>query len=249
MNFAPYQSAVGCTRYGPAGPEAFMVYMEDRFPYQTSMGICACRFTGTGSWSHHAECRAYDQGIPTNPDGSARRDLGMPIIELVGAHGARLGIDHIIYDRTIWSAVGPDGRPYTGESPHRNHIHWGFTRASATNLTYGTLREVLEGGDELLPLRKGDKKEDVRLLQIRLNKAYGTGLSLDADYGASTVAAVKAHIVRYTGASDLQHGEVVVASMWDGLLGDLILKQSPTQGIDEATVRSLINRSRIRAPS
>ena len=144
FNWALYRSATGCTRYGPAGPQAFLLYVTDRFDFAYSLGICNCRpVFGGGSWSHHAECRANDIGIPTNPDGSAKAELGMQVIDLIGPHGDDLGFDHSIYNREIWSRRTPDGRYYTGRHPHKNHIHNGQTRNAAANLTYGTLVAVL----------------------------------------------------------------------------------------------------------
>lgn len=156
FTFATYQSATGCTKYGPAGCQALLTYLEDRFPYQFSMGICNCRSArGTTSWSHHAECRAYDEGIPTQSNGRARPELGMPIINLLGPKGRQIGIDHMIYNRRIWSAKSPGGRYYSGVHPHYDHIHIGLTRNAGRNLTYGTLVSLLgpasaTGGEELV---------------------------------------------------------------------------------------------------
>ena len=149
-NWAVYQSATGCHRYGPAGPQAVLLYLEDRFPGQTSLGICNCRLTNGGSsWSHHAECRAYDEGF----DVFVGQTIGIETLELFGPHGACLGFDHMIMnhkpgasgrgDPRIYSDRSPQGRVYTGAHPHKNHDHIGLTRNAAANLTYATLVDVL----------------------------------------------------------------------------------------------------------
>ena len=154
-NWMPYDPADGCTPHS-AGAKALAAYLEDRFPYQYSGGICNCRNVNGGStWSHHAECRAYDCMIPT--DGGAYIPAhGDPIIELLGPHGFRLGLDHFILNRIIYSATSPDGRYYSGRHPHYNHAHIGLNTLGATNLTYATLVAVLgdpndTGDNDMLP--------------------------------------------------------------------------------------------------
>lgn len=147
--WAPYERATGCTKYGPTGAEAMMVYLEDWFPGQTSFGICNCRaISGTSSWSHHAECRAYDEGFVV----FTGQTIGILTLYLLGPHGARLGIDHLIMnhqpgaadrgDPRVYSARSPQGRTYTGAHPHKNHNHIGLTRNAGRRLTYATLVAV-----------------------------------------------------------------------------------------------------------
>jgi hypothetical protein len=192
--FATYQSATGCTKYGPAGAQAFLTYLEARFSYQTSMGIINCRaVAGSSSYSHHAEARAYDMGIPTN-GGKARPELGMPPLDLVLPHGKRLGIDHAIYNRRIYSATAPAGRAYTGVHPHYDHIHWGLTRTAGRNLTYATLVSVLGpvtagGMDDVIT--RASRGGEVIDLQHELNRmGLATPLLvLDGIPGDATFAA------------------------------------------------------------
>jgi hypothetical protein len=150
FNWATYQSATGCTRYGPAGAQALQTYLEDWFSAQTSLGICNCRVvSGSASYSHHAECRAYDEGHAVSVAGG---QLAVATLNLLGPHGARLGIDHFIVnhnptgagrgDPRIYSASSPNGRVYTGTHPHKDHNHIGLTRNAGRNLTYATLVAV-----------------------------------------------------------------------------------------------------------
>ncbi len=149
-NWSSYQSATGCTRYGPAGAQALLTYLEDMFPGQVSMGICNCRSVrGGSSYSHHAECRAYDEGFAV----FVGQTIGIKTLELIGPHGAAIGCDHMIMnhqpgasgrgDPRIYSARSPQGRVYTGSHAHKNHDHIGLTRNSGLHLTYATLVSVL----------------------------------------------------------------------------------------------------------
>lgn len=163
-NWSSYQSATGCTKYGPAGAQALLTYLEDRFPGQVSMGICNCRTVrGGASYSHHAECRAYDEGFSV----FVGQTIGIKTLELVGPHGAAIGCDHMIMnhqpgssgrgDPRIYSARSPQGRVYTGSHAHKNHNHIGLTRNSGLHLTYATLVSVLgpaipEEGDDGMSL-------------------------------------------------------------------------------------------------
>lgn len=181
-NWAPYVSASGCTQYGPAGAMALMVYLEDWFPGQVSMGICNCRqVVGGGSYSHHAECRAYDEGHAVSVVGG---QIAVATLNLLGPHGSRLGIDHFICnhnptgagrgDPRIYSQSAPQGRVYTGTHPHKDHNHIGLTRAAGRNLTYGTLVAVAGAPGGSVP--GGSWKEgDVQALRNQVAEAGNKG--------------------------------------------------------------------------
>lgn len=236
-----------------------MVYLEDMFPGQVSMGICNCRdIAGGSSWSHHAECRAYDEGFAV----FTGQTIGIRTLELLGPHGARLGIDHMILnhdpgasdrgDPRVYSARSPQGRTYTGSHPHKNHNHIGLTRNAGRLLTYATLVDVLgdpsdqtKETEDMLPLQFGHgypvqpdgsklagdhshRIEDVRALQDLLNLAYGTGLKLDGLYGPATATAVENHIGRYTGYSYGQQGFWVGGNQWGNLIRDVALTTRAT---------------------
>ncbi len=201
-NWGGYSAPTSCTPPIPQGAKSLLAYLEDSFWYVNSLGICNCRnSTGGSGLSHHANCRALDAGIPTGPGGSYLPQYGDPLIELLGPHGRELGLDHLILNRTIYSARSPDGRYYSGTHPHYNHAHIGFTEVGAINLNYASLVAILgepAGGDDMafLPLKDGDglsrgrpeRREDVYLLQSMLGF---TGSGLDGRYGAGTAAKVK----------------------------------------------------------
>jgi hypothetical protein len=45
-------------------------------------------------------------------------------------------LDHVIWNRQIWSSARGGPRPYTGVSPHTDHVHVAFTRAGSQNTTF-----------------------------------------------------------------------------------------------------------------
>lgn len=187
-NFAPYKSATHCVGSARPGTVALGAYLEDNFPKTYVMNIYSCReiFGGSG-YSHHAEGRADDHGVPTTPSGGAITSIGMPIIELIGPHGRALGIDHMIYNRKIWTAAAPSGKYYSGKHPHRDHWHIGLTRTAAELLNLTTIKHIVEGstppapeppgplppsGDIMLPFKKDDRSEDIRWFKDRMNETF-----------------------------------------------------------------------------
>lgn len=195
-SWGAYSAPTSCTPATPQGAKALAAYLEDYFPYQFSLGICNCRpVRGGTTMSHHGPCRAYDCGIPTGAGGAYIPAMGDPIVRLLGPHGRRLGLDHLILNRRIYSAKSPDGRAYTGVHPHYNHAHIGLTRAGAVNLNYATLAAVLGepvGGQP--PTDPGDNNVEkvYKDLQQGLKDAgYYTG-AIDGLWGPNSKAAYSA---------------------------------------------------------
>ncbi len=110
----------------------------------------------------------------------------------------------------------------------KDYMHWEIDVAPsdlATGINWKTVPGgILGGEDNMLPLKLGDKNEDVRLLQDRLNETFDTDLVLDADYGPATMSAAATHLGKYTNETAGKEGKKVNANMWNGLLRDFILK-------------------------
>lgn len=174
MNWAtPYESASRCTGTARPGARALLAWAlevyRDRGAY--SLGIYNCRTVRGGSTtSLHGEGRAVDLGLPLGPDGRGT-PLGRAIVAQLGAHGARLGVQAIVYDRTVWSAKSPAGRPYGGTHPHYDHLHIELTRQAADRLTLATFRAVLgtAAEEDDMPVTAPD---DVRYYQRILAGTY-----------------------------------------------------------------------------
>lgn len=239
-NWAPYQPATYCYGEARKGTIYLGVFLEDKFPSTYVGNIYSCRdIVGGSSLSHHAEGRADDHMVPQSKpaDGIS---VGRKILELIGPHGKDLGIDHVIVnfapwlsgrgDPRIFNATHPDGRVYKGEHPHKDHNHIGMTRWGATYMTLNKIKAIVggmppppepTGGDELLPLKSGERREDVRMLKDRLNETFNAGLDISGDngdlYDADTVTAVKTHMGAWSGHPEAKVGRWVVANQWNRL--------------------------------
>lgn len=141
--WAPWERAVECTDGPEPGARALLAWLYEEYrPPGTSLGIYNCRdVRGSTTTSTHGEGRAVDFGLPVvNGRG---HPLGREIVDRIGPHGARLGVQAIVFDRTIWSAVSPDGRRYDGAHPHYDHLHIELTREAGRSMTLTTFRYVL----------------------------------------------------------------------------------------------------------
>jgi len=193
MNFAGWQGAGPCARGPQPGAVALRNFMLGRYPEARDGGIYNCRSVrGSSVPSIHGEGRAWDMMLPVVAGRGHPR--GHEAVRELGAHGRRLGIQTIIFDRTIWSARSPSGRPYTGVHPHYDHLHIELTREAGRTLTGPQIAVVL-GGHVPAPvsrvrrpvLRQGARGEDVRVLQRNLG-----GLAADGIFGPKTTQAVRA---------------------------------------------------------
>lgn len=209
MRWAAYQGATNCTG-GPApGAVHLLAWLRETYPSAVSMGIYNCRTVRGGtSTSLHGEGRAVDLD-PDGRRGASGFAAGRSIVARLGAEGQRLGVQAVIYNRTIWSRVAPDGRPYKGVHPHDDHLHIELTRAAGANLTLATLRAVLGRSeeDDVYVVRYGQADERVKRAQVVLRAAgekAGLGdllprFGADGGYGDETADAVNRMAARMKG--------------------------------------------------
>lgn len=143
MRFAGWQKATGCTSGPEPGARALADWLLEAYPIGWSGGIFNCRkVRGSSQPSIHGEGRAFDLMLPV-VDGRGH-PVGHEIVRRLGKVGLELGLQCIIFDRTIWSARSPQGRPYTGVHPHFDHLHLELTREAGRTLTRATLGRLLE---------------------------------------------------------------------------------------------------------
>lgn len=109
------------------------------------------------------------------------------------------------------------------------------------------IRAALKEDDPMLPIEKGDPRDEVvRALKQLLNDTYGTRLNVASPlYDTATVAAVKQHLGRYTGNTDGRNGEWVGGVQWARMLADLAKKNSGSGGVSEAQVKQMIAATRL----
>jgi len=196
-----WQGANVCTDGPTPGARALLAYWLEAYrPPGSSLGIYNCRTVRGGSTtSLHGEGRAVDLGVPVT---AAGHEAMRRFLRTLAPHAYRLGIQLVIFDRTIWSARRrPTGEPYTGVHPHRDHAHVELTWNAARGLTLATLRAVLgptSEEDDVYVVRNGARGDRVRRAQVVLQAAgekAGMGNLLprfgtDGHYGAETAAAV-----------------------------------------------------------
>jgi hypothetical protein len=193
MNWANYNSAsAGCTGGPSKGAIALRDFLLSEYSIASSGGIYNCRnVRGRTTPSIHGEGRAWDMMLPVRA--GRGNPVGHDVVRRLGAHGRALGIQSIIFDRTIWSSRSPSGRAYTGAHPHYDHLHIELTLDAATKLTVARLRAVLgtkPAVSVVKParpvLRQGDRGEHVKVLQRNLG-----GLTADGIFGPKTTDAVR----------------------------------------------------------
>jgi hypothetical protein len=107
-------------------------------------GAGILRGCAVGGTSEHKEGRAYDWMLDANRTADrAKADELLSWLLATDEYGnrhamaRRLGITYIIWDRQMWAVWRPnDGwQPYTGASPHTDHIHFSFGWAGARQQT------------------------------------------------------------------------------------------------------------------
>lgn len=98
--------------------------------------IYNCRPVRGGSGlSLHSEGRAVDIFIPTRA-GAADNARGDTIANWLAENAEYIGIQMIIWDRTIWrTSRTPHSRCYGGSHPHHDHVHVELTREAAAGDT------------------------------------------------------------------------------------------------------------------
>lgn len=177
--FPAWEQPTHCTSGPQPGALALARWIIEEFGDQGcfNLGIYNCRsIRGGTTTSAHGEGRAFDAGFPVgDPDGNE-------LVKLLLKAPGRLGIQAIIYERTIYSALSPKGRPYNGVNPHLDHLHIELTRESAAKLTYATVDHVLTARmvGRIKPgtrvLFEGMQGTDVRWLQRKLNMENPDGV-------------------------------------------------------------------------
>ena len=148
-----YQRAtrcVGSERPGARALQDFLLAEIDKLEGAETVdsGIYNCRKIRGSKirYSVHAEGRAGDVGVRT-PEGMwPTKEIKEPGIRqwcnrLID-HAAELGITYVIYARQSRKPY-EDWKPYSGTSPHFDHIHWEMSREAAEAVTPDLVRRVL----------------------------------------------------------------------------------------------------------
>lgn len=136
------EPAEGCGTGPSPGAEILAAALMDMAaPVAVGVDIFDCRYVGgsTSTWSLHAEGRAIDIDIRTDPGayGGANNLEGDLLANWLVENAHALGIMKVVWDRTSWRANGsaPSGECSTGVNPHHDHIHVELSWAAADALT------------------------------------------------------------------------------------------------------------------
>lgn len=123
-----YQPQVSCDPTEKPGTAALRDLLRRSYGTANSGGIA--RACGQGGTSEHKEGRAYDWMLnAANPADKAIADsflawLVGPDAQGVAAGNAhRLGVQYVIWNRQTWQSWTGSWKPYTGSSPHTDHVH------------------------------------------------------------------------------------------------------------------------------
>ena len=157
----PYQGQKVCEPTAKAGVLAFAQLMTSHYKVGTSAyGIVRSCNSGI---TEHSEGRAWDWMLNAgNPQQKAVADavtawLSAPDAQgRPGAMARRFGIMYIIWNKRMWRAYDParGWAPYTGSSPHTDHIHFSFTWDGAykrTSWWTGRAVTTIDPGPKLTP--------------------------------------------------------------------------------------------------
>ncbi len=137
----PYVGQAGCDPVAKPGVSSFSSLLLTTYRDTSTLGIV--RDCGVGGASEHKEGRAFDWGASADdPEQAAEveallswllaSDDGEPAVR-----ARRFGIMYIIWDRRIWRAYDPSAgwQPYSGRSPHTDHVHFSFGWNGASRST------------------------------------------------------------------------------------------------------------------
>ena len=82
-----------------------------------------------GGPSDHAWGGAAD--IYLNSNDATHHQVADAMFDMFSQSSVALGVDHVIWNRQIWSTTKGGPRRYTGSNPHTDHVHVSFTRAGS----------------------------------------------------------------------------------------------------------------------
>ncbi len=122
-----------CSGNLTAGARRLGELLVERFPGARHFEGYACRqIRGSSGMSVHGTGRAVDVFVPLD-GGQADNDLGDPVANWLIENAEQIGVQLIIWDRTIWngSRRADQDRRYGGSHAHHDHLHIEITPQAA----------------------------------------------------------------------------------------------------------------------
>ena len=130
-----YTGQNSCDPIDKPGATAFGQLMKET--YRT--GVVGISRWCNGSQSEHSEGRAIDWMLDVNkPEEKAVAESAIAFLTANnGENARRLGVMYLIWNKQSWRAYAPERgwQPYSGASPHTDHIHTSLTWDGAMKRT------------------------------------------------------------------------------------------------------------------
>ncbi len=133
----PYNGGRNCGGSLLPGTRELGQYLVNNFPGARSFQGYNCRqIRGSSGMSLHGTGRALDIFVPLD-GGQADNDLGDPVAHWLIENAEAIGIQLIIWDRSIWSGGRRSNkfRSYGGAHPHHDHLHIELNAAGGNRRT------------------------------------------------------------------------------------------------------------------
>ncbi len=129
---APAWSSKNCGGRLLEGSTKLGEFLLDEFEAVTSVGGYACRANTANrkKMSVHGTGRALDVFIP-KVGGAADNTRGDAVANWLVENAEQIGVQLVIWDRTVWMANGKSDKAYSGPHPHDDHIHVEITKDAA----------------------------------------------------------------------------------------------------------------------
>lgn len=121
---APSWSSRACSGRLKTGADRLGDYLDEQFNAITSVGGYACRqnTANRAKMSVHGTGRALDIFIP-KMGRNANNGKGDAVANWLVMNADKIGVQLVIWDRTVWQANGRGDKQYTGPHPHDDHLH------------------------------------------------------------------------------------------------------------------------------
>lgn len=121
---APTWSSRACSGKLKTGADRLGDYLDEQFSAISSVGGYACRqnTANRAKMSVHGTGRALDIFIP-KMGRNANNGKGDAVANWLVMNADKIGVQLVIWDRTVWQANGRGDKQYTGPHPHDDHLH------------------------------------------------------------------------------------------------------------------------------
>jgi hypothetical protein len=139
-NAGPWRGSSGCSDYFTRGAADLSNFLQQNFGGIRAIQGLSCRPINCGNgctssqMSVHSTGRAIDIMIPPFTWTKADNGHGNPIAHYLVTNAKELGIQRVIWERSIWDRADAQPSPYGGH-PHADHLHVEITPQAAHGIS------------------------------------------------------------------------------------------------------------------